>query len=193
MLKTSTQLMTLAFIQHFRGKRVDMKSGMCIALCLVGQLIVSYSSMMKADEKDDDEHQAFMVMIGLAMAISSGAMGAVRNVLEEIILQNDDLTTGALLASESWISLLGLLVVNVGWKGARGGLGTFGSDMLKILAVPATWPLLLLIMFCTYGKDFGKLFVVKHGSALIAKVLGMLFPIVTWILTLTAFFVSQGE
>lgn len=193
MLKTSTQLITLAFIQHFRGKRVNMKSGICISLCLVGQLVVSYSSMMKSDEKDDDEQQAFMVMVGLAMSITSGALGAVRNVMEEIILQTDDLTTGGLLAAESWISLLGLLVVNVGWKGVHGGLDTFGSDLCKIFAFPATWPLLFLIMVCTYGKDFGKLFVVKHGNALIAKVLGMLFPIVTWILTLTAFLVSQGE
>ena len=42
-------------------------------------------------------------------------------------------------------------------------------------------------MVCTDSKDCGKLFTIKYGTAMIAKVITMMFPIVTWFLDIGVF------
>merc|ERR1712107_917049 len=71
-------------------------------------------------------------------------------------------------------------------------LASFVVEMSTVFSCRAVWALLPLIMACTYGKDFGKLVVVKRGNALLAKVLTLLFPVVTWAISLTAFLISAG-
>lgn len=188
MLKTSTQLVVLTFIQHFRGKRINCKAAICLVLCVVGLCIVTYSGMGTVHK---NAHQN--TSIGLGLALSSGCLGAVRNVLEEVILQGDDLSTGGLLLSESWISLVFIVVAALGGQASQGQLLVFLQELQSVLAIPAVWLTLAVVGICTYGKDFGKLFVVKHGNALISKTLTMLFPIVTWICALLTFIVTDGQ
>ena len=49
------------------------------------------------------------------------------------------------------------------------------------------WCILVIIMVCTNSKDFSKLFTIKYGTAMIAKVIAMMFPIVTWFLDIGVF------
>lgn len=193
MLKTASQLITLSIIQHFRGKKLNCKKLLCLVCCMAGLSLVMVSTLLGGAGHDDDDSSAFALqVIGLSLAIGSGLFGAVRNVLEEIILQGDDLTAGGLLLTESYISLVVLLVINVFWKGIHNELASFVVEMSTVFSCRAVWALLPLIMACTYGKDFGKLVVVKRGNALLAKVLTLLFPVVTWAISLTAFLISAG-
>jgi len=191
MLKTASQLVLLSIIQHFRGKQLNCKSFLCLVFCMGGLSLVMVSTLLGGNAQGDSSTFAFQV-IGLSLSIGSGLIGAVRNVLEEHILQGDDLTAGGLLLTESYISLFALLVMNICWKGFHNELTSFTLEMLKVFSCPPVWALLPLIMGCTYGKDFGKLVVVKRGNALLAKVLTLLFPVVTWVISLTVFFISAG-
>jgi len=187
MLKTASQLVTLTLIQHVRGKRINCKSFICLLFCMMGLGVVSYSQL----QAGGDSHT--LMIVGVSLATASGITGAVRNVLEEVILQGDDLSTGGLMMCESWISLVGVVVTNLGWQAIRGNLLPFVQEAFSALCVVEVWVALFVIMACTYSKDFGKLFIVKHGSALIAKVLTMLFPTVTWGLSLAVFYSTEGQ
>jgi len=188
MLKNSVQLLSLSLIQHFRGKRLSCRLAVCLLCAFIGQLVVSLVSVFKHEPGVEGP-----VAVGVALACTSGFLGALRNVVEEALLQEDNLSTGALLMAESWISFLGVAVTTLAWQGFCGQLAGFIHELGSICATAEVWPILLALMFCTYGKDFGKLFVTKYASALTAKVCSMLFPIVTWILSLITFAGTHGS
>merc|ERR1712087_167765 len=52
--------------------------------------------------------------------------------------------------------------------------------------------LVFLVFFAitSWGKDAGKLKVTKYGSAILVKVVALLFPFGTWILSLSAYPIS---
>merc|ERR1712129_401586 len=176
MLKTASQLVVLTILQSFRGKPITAQGAACLVGCVVGLVVVYFG-------EDESAAEGF----GLALAIGSGAFGAIRNLVEEIILQGDDLSPGGLLMAESWVSFTGVLVTTFVYELQRGKLSQFLTDTGAALNDPVLWIWLLLVMACTWGKEYGKLFIVKHGSAMIAKVMTMLLPIVTWIMALMAY------
>merc|ERR1712137_1305682 len=118
------QLVLLSIIQHFRGKKLNCKSFLCLVFCMVGLSLVMVSTLFGGDAQGDSDTFAYQVI---------GLFGAVRNVLEEHILQGDDLTAGGFLLTESYISLFALLVINTCWKGFHNELTSFSLEMLKSL------------------------------------------------------------
>jgi hypothetical protein len=188
LLKNSMQLLSLSVIQHFRGKRLSCRLAACLLGTFVGQLVVSLVSVLKHEPGVEGP-----VAVGVALACVSGFLGALRNICEEALLQGDNLSTGALLMAESWISLFGVVITTLVWQGFQGQLVRFFHELGSICVRAEVWPILVTLMFCTYGKDFGKLFVTKYASALTAKVLCMLFPIVTWVLSLITYAATHGH
>lgn len=188
LLKASSQLFLLAIIQHFRGKKLTAKLALCLVGAGLGQVVVSVGTTVGKTPEVTSRSPAF---IGVILAFCSGFLGSVRNIMEEALLQGDDLSAGGLLMAESWISLVGIIVVTIASNSAH--LVAFLEACGAICAMLSVWPLILTLMFCTYGKDFGKLFVTKHGNALTAKVLSMLFPIITWILGLVTYLATAGR
>jgi hypothetical protein len=79
------------------------------------------------------------------------------------------------------------------WQAGNGKLTMFLGEVGTICAMAEIWPIFLTLMFCTYGKDFGKLFVTKYANALTAKVCCLLFALVTWILSLLSFVATGGR
>ena len=65
--------------------------------------------------------------------------------------------------------------------------------MQLILSLFQVWCILVIIMVCTDSKDFGKLFTIKYGTAMIAKVITMMFPIVTWFLDIGVFLGTNAK
>jgi hypothetical protein len=188
LLKNSMQLLSLSLIQHFRGKRLSCRLALCLVGAFIGQLVVSSVSVFKHEPGVEGP-----VAVGVALACASGFLGALRNIVEEALLQKDNLSTGGLLMAESWISFFGVVIVTLVRQGLLGELGIFVRELGSICSRAEVWPVLLALMFCTYGKDFGKLFVTKYTSALMAKVLCMIFPIVTWILSLVTYVCTHGR
>jgi len=188
MLKTASQLVVLTILQSFRGKPITKQGAMCLGGCMAG-LIFIYLEEATTGGEDDSANEVF----GLTLAVVSGAFGAVRNLVEEIILQGDDLSPGGLLMAESWVSFIGVFVTTFVYELQQGKLWDFLLDTYAGLSFPVLWIWLFMVMFCTWGKEYGKLFIVKHGSAMIAKVLTMLLPVVTWIMGLSIYSFSDGK
>ena len=90
----------------------------------------------------------------------------------------------------SSISLLIVSVVKYGWIS---DLRDSQSKMQQILSLFQVWCILVIIMVCTDSKDFGKLFTIKYGTAMIAKVITMMFPIVTWFLDIGVFLGTNAK
>ena len=84
----------------------------------------------------------------------------------------------------SSISLLIVSLVKYGWIS---DLRDSQSTMQLILSLFQVWCILVIIMACTDSKDFGKLFTIKYGTAMFAKVITMMFPIVPWFLDIGVF------
>jgi drug/metabolite transporter (DMT)-like permease len=189
-LKSSSQLLVLSIIQHCRGKRLTAFLVMCLLGAFAGEVVVTSAGFLGGVPGIDPVGPPW---IGVALAFASGSLGAVRNVMEEALLQGDNLSAGGLLMAESWISLIGTVLANVVWESSRGNLQEFFREVWAVCAIGTVWPLLITLMLCTYGKDFGKLFVTKYGDALTAKILSLLFPIVTWLLDIVTFVATSGQ
>merc|ERR1719158_656295 len=51
----------------------------------------------------------------------------------------------------------------------------------------------IIFSFTSWGKDAGKLKITKLGSAILVKVIALLFPFGTWIMSLMAHPLSDGQ
>lgn len=191
-VKNSVQVVGIALISVCRGKRLTVGQALAIFVTIVGNGVVFCSSYLSST-KSTDGFGAKGALIGSAMVVTSGLLGAVRNVVEEVLLQDDGMTEGSLLLVESWISLACAVVL---------GLGLSSADVLDALHEPQYWRAFLWpwtatffvgFLVTSYGKDLGKLKVTKHGGAVLAKVLSLLFPFFTWACTLLAYYISRGH
>jgi len=192
-VKNSVQVVGIALISLCRGKTITYGQMGAIFVTVVGNGVVFCSSYLASGDSEDETLGHEGALIGISMVVASGLMGAVRNVLEEVLLQDDGISEGCLLLVESWISLLCMILV---------GLSLGYLEILRDLDNPEYWKAYLLpwtiaffvgFLAFSYGKDLGKLKVTKFGGAVLAKVLSLLFPFLTWAFTLAAFYISTDH
>jgi hypothetical protein len=189
-VKASVQLVVLAFINSCRGK--PLTSVMWSALCcaLLGDCVVVIADLIQSDM--DDNGGTSTRMLGLVIVCASGAFGAVRNSIEEWLLQDCAIPSGVLLMMESWISVTfsifaGLTIYLV---------STLDQDSLslstawKVLGIPGFVPCFASFMVATYMTDAGKFKVMYYGSAMLAKIIAILSPFGTWLICLVVYYAT---
>ena len=138
-------------------------------------------------------------LIGIGLTVASGALGAVRNLVEAAILQEDDFEPGALLLAESVLSAALLLpvgltlyaVTELDEKLDRIEDWSF-ANMMATFHQPVAYAIFACFVAVSYGKDAGKFWLIKHTSALRQKVLALIFPFGTWAVGLAVFY-SGGK
>merc|ERR1712232_1254576 len=155
--------------------------------CFCGLLIVCAEDIVFADAYaavGDNRKQKF----GIGLSVLCGVLGGFRNTVEEKILQGDNFPDGALLMVESWCSCFLMIPVYV----MLASVNT-PDDPGAIGLVQDPFILVCLVFFAitSWGKDAGKLKVTKYGSAILVKVVALLFPFGTWILSLSAYPMSS--
>lgn len=198
-MKTSVQLVVLTFLRICCRKKVLTKGQLLAILgVLVGNVIACASTIIRGDISNsaasNDAGQARNdTYMGLILLGLSGTLGAFRNTIEEILLQDDGLDANALLFLESVISFITSVIV--------------GVMLMYVLDPPMTeywntWtttgviPTVSLFILFMYGKDLGKLLVTKfsEGGAVHSKMLALVFPFGTWALSLMFYYcVTEGE
>jgi len=119
-------------------------------------------------------------------------IGACRNMLEEVLLQDDGMTENALLLIESTVSLLtaiiaGYVLVKVLDPNIKEYFRTYTTSKGVI-------PTLCIFALFMYGKDLGKLKLTKFSSAVTAKIVSLVFPFGTWTLSILFYYcVTEGK
>eukprot|EP00927_Polykrikos_kofoidii_P026270 TRINITY_DN23423_c0_g1_i1.p1 TRINITY_DN23423_c0_g1~~TRINITY_DN23423_c0_g1_i1.p1 ORF type:complete len:403 (-),score=50.35 TRINITY_DN23423_c0_g1_i1:108-1316(-) len=186
-LKSSVQLLTLSFINRLRGKCLNNVQWISLGGALVGDAIISLADTLWHEDNPDSQGNSNSQLVGIVIVVMSGVLGAFRNAVEEMILNELDFPDGALLMVESWISAVLILIVFVAI-----GLVVQFHDMDKTFNYVVTD---LRVAFCfilflitSWGKDAGKFKVIKHSSSMVAKVLALLAPFGTWICSLCGYY-----
>lgn len=129
--------------------------------------------------------------VGIVFIAASGILGAMRNAIEEILLVDYDFPDGALLMAESYISAFLVSLVAIATVFSA-GFEAFDRAIRDC----ADWGVaasLCLFLIASYGRDAGKLKVVKRSSAMFAKVLALVLPFGTWLICLLAYILSSGK
>lgn len=186
-MKNSTQLLTVALLSSMRGKKLAKAQWLSFLPQIAGDVVVGVASSMTG--QSGSSASGSKRVLGVLIVIGSGVMGGFRNVVEELVLQDHDFPDGALLMAESWFS--GLLVLVVGVVFA---LAFDHSGFVNMFGMVFTSPLIILciVLFsvCSYGKDAGKLKLTKRASTVLTKVLCLVMPFGTWIISLVFFGIS---
>uniref|UniRef100_A0A7S1AB25 Uncharacterized protein n=1 Tax=Noctiluca scintillans TaxID=2966 RepID=A0A7S1AB25_NOCSC len=186
-MKNSVQLLTVAFLSSMRGKKLAKVQWLSFLPQIAGDVVVGVASSMTG-QSGSSKHGGKRVL-GVLIVIGSGIMGGFRNIVEEMVLQDYDFPDGALLMAESLFS--GVLVLIVGVVFA---LAFDQSGFLNMFGMVFTSPLIILcvVLFsvCSYGKDAGKLKLTKRASTVLTKVLCLVMPFGTWIISLVFFGIS---
>jgi len=187
-VKTSIQLIVLTVISMCWRKKLH-KKGQLLAIvgvflgngCVASSVLVGY---------DYSEYERSDSYIGLILACSSGVLGAIRNIMEEILLQDYGMTDNALLLLESLISFLSAGIA---------GVVLLQVFDLKIREYLKTWnttgviPAVCMFVMFMYGRDLGKLKLTKFSNAVTAKIVALVFPFGTWTLTLLIYFCATDR
>jgi len=187
--KTSIQLVTLTIISMCCRKKLSKKRQFLAILgVMVGNLWVSWSTLFGKDSSKYDKKDR---SIGLVLTASSGVLGAIRNTIEEILLQDDGMKDSTLLFLESMVSfffavIAGVLLVKVFDPNIR--------ELFKAWTITGVIPSVCMFVLFMYGRDLGKLKLTKYSSAITAKIVALVFPFGTWTLMLLLYLcVTNGK
>jgi len=189
-IKTSVQLITLAILNMFT-QRKEHSRGQWIGILgvLMGNGLVFAASILTSESSSNtDKSDDFL---GLTLSVFSGFFGAIRNMIEETLLQDDGMTNMSLLLVESVVSLIFALIVGVALMEITDHqMSSYWSKWTTAGVIPAVCMFVIFI----YGRDFGKLKLMKYSSAIIAKIVSLVFPFGTWALSLLVYYsVTEGN
>lgn len=186
-LKTSVQLVSIAVTSRlFLNKPQAWAAWMALTAVLVGVAIVVMVDVIYGGRNQDDQTEQ---IAGLAIVAAAGLVGGWRNLIEAAILSDDDLPSGALLMAESLLSALVLMPFSALIAATDYGVST--SHLRSTLLRPAGIPFLILFVCTAYAKDSGKFWLIKHASPLRQKILALLFPFGTWLLSLLVYYCHE--
>lgn len=151
--------------------------------CFFGLIIVCMEDFAFPDVDNEEKGGSSKQIVGIGLAILCGVLGGFRNVVEEVLLQGDNLPDGALLMCEFWLSCIFMLPVFFVLQifndpGEPGAIGLVKDPVIAVI--------LVFFAITSWGKDAGKLKITKFGSAILVKVIALLFPFGTWVLSLIA-------
>lgn len=191
-IKTTTQLVCLALLSRVVLKqKLRPSQWLCLGTVIIGVILAALVKIWKRDE-DDGSHSGSDQMVGLLLSLVSGLLGASRNLAEAVLLGDDDLPPSALLLAESALSLLATLpFMPLLFANPR------HDDAVDLLVHTFTNPwapaIFFLHMLCAYGKDAGKFWLIKHASALRAKLVSLIFPFGTWLAGIVVFYAGGRD
>jgi len=187
--KTSVQLVTLTIISMCCRKTLSKKRQLlAIVGVLLGNLCVAWSTLVGLDSSKYEREER---IIGLLLTFSSGLLGAIRNTIEEILLQDDGMQESTLLFLESVLSfffagIAGIVYVWVFDPNIR--------EFFKGWTITGVIPSVSMFVLFMYGRDLGKLKLTKWSNAVTAKIVALVFPFGTWILMLLIYYsVTEGK
>lgn len=187
-MKASTQLIALALINHLRGKSLTIIQWSSLGGALIGDLVTSVAEMIQSSSEDN--FVGGRTLLGIAIITLSGVSGACRNVIEEMILHNRNLTDGALMMLETGISACIVFAITL-----LVGLVIQFRDLEMTREVFMEQPGVLLtfglFLIASYGKDAGHFKIVKCSTSLTSKLMGLLFPCGSWLICLGAYSLSR--
>lgn len=193
-LKNSVQIISISVLNRMRGKKLNIKQWSSLGAALLGDVIITVADSVdwNGDKNDDPDSSSSdsKKIVGIVIICLAGMMGGVRNIIEEMILQDGHFPDGALLMVESWVSAFFVLMIAVG-MGWYSEWADFGNQMKYFFTSPVVG-FFLIFLVTAYGKDAGKLKVVKYASAIVAKVLALLFPFGTWVLSILGWYITKA-
>jgi uncharacterized protein YjeT (DUF2065 family) len=180
-LKNSVQIITVAVLSSMRGKKFAKVQWYSFIPQIAGDVMVGVATSVGGNSGASTT--GGKRVLGVIIIVSSGIIGGFRNIVEEMVLQDYDFPDGALLMAESFLSSIVVLVFGIACAAAFEGSGFF--DMFQeVFTSPLILLCLVLFVVCSYSKDAGKLKLTKLASSMLAKVLCLLMPFGTWIISL---------
>lgn len=202
-LKAAVQLVVLAVISRIALRKKQRWSQWLCMWAVLGGVGVLFADALLYPDKEPEPglkgRSAADQLVGIGLTVGSGALGAVRNLVEAAILQEDDFEPGALLLAESVLSAalvlpVGLLLYGVTELDERlDAIEDFSlANLMATFQQRAAFAVFPCFLLVSYGKDAGKFWMIKHTSALRQKVLALLFPFGTWAVGLAVFY-SGGQ
>jgi len=188
--KTSVQVVTLTIISMCFRKNFLTRGQVLAILCvLMGNAVVFVSSILCGfDSSIGKTGDAYF---GLILAALSGFLGGIRNITEEILLQNHGITSKGLILVETSVTLLTASIT--------------GATLVKVLkpnlylyfntwTTPGVIPVLCTFMCTMYLKQYGKYHIMKVSNAITAKIVSLVFPFGIWTLSLLTYHcITEGN
>lgn len=193
-LKNGSQLFFLAIIRRvYRKKQLTKTQWLGLCITIFGLLLVSMQDILDqiATKNSDALRRA---IIGTVLLFVVGFLGAIRNTMEEILLQEDDseMESDFLVGMESIISLFFMVILAIVLLFTDPfhedeDYDDIGQAFNYILGFPAFILCYILFIIAIYGKDTMQMKVAKMTSSLTRKLFQQLYPIGTWILSLVTY------
>jgi len=195
-LKAAVQLVLLAVISRVvLRKTLKWSQWLCIYNVFIGVGLLFADVLLFPGDQGNEERSGRDQLMGIGLTIASGALGAIRNLVEAAILQEDDFEPGALLLAESVLSAALLAPIGAIAYGVIEARPLWDhvedwsrANMMATFKQPAALVIFACFLVVAYGKDAGKFWLIKHTSALRQKVLALLFPFGTWAVGLAVFY-----
>ncbi len=186
-LKNGFQLLFLAIFRRcWRKKKLTNMQWFGLSVTMMGLILVSSEGLI---EDFKDKTKLTMTIIGTAILISVGFFGAIRNTMEEILLQKDSFHSDFMVGMESIISLSVTTILGVyllfsdpfeqHQKGYESFTACFKHHGFILCFV--------LFVLAIYGKDTMQMKVAKLTSSLTRKLFQQLYPLGTWALSLITY------
>merc|ERR1712136_421618 len=191
-LKNSVQMVSLALINRCQGKKLTRLQLVSMGGTMLGDVLIVFADVALSDGSRSRGRDASTVrqVIGVILVVLSGVSGAFRNAVEEMILVDYNFPSGALLMVESWVSaaislILVILMMIFNFSDSK----LVDTLQHSIFTIPGAI-FFVLFLITSYGREGGKLKVMKYTSGMVSKVLALIFPFGTWVISLMAYYVS---
>jgi hypothetical protein len=157
-------------------------------------VIVSVQDLF--DDTDDDHDSFDQHLIGIILMFFAGFLGAIRNLFEEVLLQDCDLPSSFLVGVDSIISLIvvvvfGILIFTFDPLDANITAADIDNGLWFAMSNAFIMVCFIIFLICVFGKDVLQMEVVKLSSALTRKMIQQLYPFVTWILSLITYYINH--
>lgn len=199
--KNGAQLLFLALLRRFYRKKFLTTMQWCgFWVVFVGLMVISGEDLVEAFT--ENSWSGNTNAIGIAILIASGFIGAMRNTVEEVLMQHKDpsqcFDSDFLVGMEAIIAFLYMLLIGVvlvftvyfpfdkssneviarDWTSAH-----VTSGVIAVLCVT-----FVLFMASKYGRHTGSMRIAGMTSSLTRKFVQQLYPIGTWALSLIVYY-----
>ena len=168
-MKNGLQLLFVAVLTVFwRKKRLKQLQWLGVVVLLMGLVIIAFEDLASNYSETDE---FVLTIVGIGLLIFVCAIGAIKNIIEEILLQDEDFKSTFVIGIESAISLAIMIVVNI----ILYFVDPFGVDekndeldegLRYIFAYTAFIIIFSFYLFTVFSKDTLQMKVTKLTSSL---------------------------
>lgn len=200
-LVNSIQFVTVALLGRCRRSvgRLDRRSTYLnqvqwwsLLITVVGSVFVIFSVALDIP-RDHDELGGLSKQIHGVITVSiTGILGGLRDILEEVVLKEANLSEGAMHMVESCFSGVLVLIISLVSMSLTdfSGMIATGRD---VVCLPTFWVCGAVYILSVSGRLMGRLKIIKRTSTIVAKILALAFPYGTWLASSVAFWSSHGR